>query len=111
MSTEARLQELADQLRNLLGCEAACLVLDCPDPALRHPLLDLFLSAASHFPVCFGSTALISLLDDEHVCAVCDLAVQTGHMQGINQCHLCAGDIVVHSLAIVPVERRAGLLG
>lgn len=111
MSTEARLQELADQLQNLLGCEAACLVLDCPDLALRHPLLDLFLSAASHLPVCFGTTALASLLDDEHVCAVCDLATQIGRVQSINQCHLCAGDTAVHSLAVVPVERRAGLLG
>ena len=44
---------LADQLHDLLGCGAVHLLLGCPEPQLRHPLLELFPS--NHYFAIGGS--------------------------------------------------------
>lgn len=38
---EISFQRLGRQVCELLDCHAACLLPGCPEPALRHPLLDL----------------------------------------------------------------------
>jgi len=42
VAAEVCFQDLARQVRSLLGCGAVNLFLGCPEPELRHPLLDLF---------------------------------------------------------------------
>ena len=111
MLADARLHKLAHQARNLLKCVAASLLLGCPDPKLRHPLLDRLLSNDYHYARSYGSTDLISLLRDERTRALCDMAVQTGHVQSLNHFHTHAGNTSVQSIAIAPLERPAGLLG
>jgi len=111
MSADAGLHNLAYQARNLLKCGAASLLLGCPEPELRHPLLDQFPSNGYHYTRCYGSADLISLLRDEQIRALCDMAVQTGHAQSLNHLQKRAGSISVQSIAIAPLDRPAGLLG
>lgn len=108
---EACFLELVLQARQLVDGEAACLVIDCPLPELRHPLLDLFPSLSLFSIQRYGSTELDALLENEGVRAVLDLAVQSGLIQSKNECRISVSNMEVRSLAVVPVEQPAGLLG
>lgn len=117
MSAEAGLHYLAHQARNLLKCQAASLLLGCPESALRHPLLDQMPSNDNYlknnnYPArCYGTPDLISLLRNERIRALCDMAMQSGQVQSLNHVHTRAGTITVHSIAVAPLERPAGFLG
>jgi len=111
MSANAELHNIAYRARNLLRCEAASLLLGCSDPALRHPLLNQFALNSHHQSRCYGSPDLISLLRDERIRALCDIAIQTARVQSLNHLHNRTGNIAVQSIAIAPLERPVGLLG
>src|SRR5579884_1994633 len=111
MSANAGLHNIAQQARNLLQCEAASLLLGCSDPSLRHPLLNQFALNSHHQSRCYGSPDLTSLLRDERIRALCDVAIQTGRVQTHNHLHNRAGNIAVQSIAVAPLERPTGLLG
>jgi signal transduction histidine kinase len=116
MSANAELHTIANQARNLLRCAAASLLLGCPDPDLRHPLLHQLTLNSHHHSILSDSEApnsahLISLLRHQRIRALCDIAMQTGRVQSLNHLHHHAGNIPVHSIAIAPLERPAGLLG
>lgn len=111
MSEQMYFHNLAHQVRDLLGCWAACLVLGCPDAELSHPLLDLFPPHAPGPVRSYGSPALAALLQNERVRAFYDVALQTGLVQGIDQCQVDIGGVVVQSIAVAPLERPAGALG
>ena len=109
MSAQLYFEQLTDQVRNLLGCEAVLLVLDSPEAALRHPLLERFLAA--NFDHCYGSTHLQALLDHERVRALCDAACQRGQMQSLNHCRISIDEQhLAQSLAVAPVESPEGIL-
>ncbi len=109
MSAQLYFQQLTVQVRNLLGCEAVLLVLDSPEAALRHPLLERF--QAANFDHCYGSPHLQALLDHECVRAVCDSACQRGQMQSLNHCRIAIDEQhLAQSLAIAPVEGPGGIL-
>jgi signal transduction histidine kinase len=108
---DAGFLELAQQFQRLLDCEAACLVLDCPVPELRHPLLDLFPSDLPSSFRYYGSTVLIPLLDEEPVQALLDLAIQAGQVLSSNDCRINIAGIDIRSFAVVPVEQSAGVPG
>ena len=108
---DAGFLELAQQFQRLLDCEAACLVLDCPVPELRHPLLDLFPSDLPSSFRYYGSTVLIPLLDEEPVQALLDLAIQAGQVLSSNDCRIYIAGIDIRSFAVVPVEQSVGVPG
>lgn len=118
MLPEAHFHNLARQVSELLNCGAVCLLLGCPEPELRHPLLKLFSFNGNCSMECYGSTELASLLDDERVCALSDLAVQRGQVQTLDQLQIALPFQMipqtaspVRSLAVVPLECPAGVLG
>src|SRR5438105_4937210 len=85
VSAEACFLTVARQVRNLVECDTVHLLLGCPEPALRHPLLkhistEDYLSAG-----CAGSSNAIALLQRERVRALCDGAIQTGRLHSIDQ--------------------------
>ena len=109
MSAQLYFQQLTDQVRNLLGCEAVLLVLDSPEAALCHPLLERF--PAENFDRCYGSPHLQALLDHECVRALCDSACQCGQMQSLNHCRIAIDEQhLAQSLAIAPIEGPGGIL-
>ncbi|HLG66178.1 MAG TPA: HAMP domain-containing sensor histidine kinase [Ktedonosporobacter sp.] len=110
MSTEMSLRNLANDARHLLDCGGAYLFLGCPEPTLRHPLLNLFYRQRRRTPHCYGSLAGPAPLYDERVCALYDMAVQTGLMWCIDRIML-PGMKNCGSMAAVPLERPQGILG
>ncbi len=101
MSAAASFHTLAGRVHHLLGCGSVHLLLGCSEPGLRHPLLELFPTNRYHY---IGDSAdIYAMLHDEHVRALCDMAIQTGQVQSSSQGHA--------TIAVAPLERPAGLLG
>lgn len=111
MLEEAHFQHVAWQIGELVGCDSVHLFLGCPEPELRHPLLNQF-SATDYSSAGYsGSSDDRSLLQHERIRALYDRALQTGQLQSIDQLHLFAGGTEVQSIAIGTFERPAGILG
>ncbi len=107
MSAAVHFLALAEQVHYLLGNGTVHLLLGCPEPQVRHPLLDLFPTNYYHYVG--GSPEINILLHDEHIRALCDMAIQTGNVQSSNQFQAYSGEVL--SIAAAPLERPAGLLG
>ena len=115
MVREARVLSLLEQGRQLLECQIAYFIPGCEDPTLRHPLLDVV--PENSWPVLMRGTLsathtrLAGLRMEEPVLAACDLAMQSGHIQVLN----ISGRLVerwrLQSIAALPLERPAGMLG
>src|SRR6266487_3388731 len=111
MSTEAWFSDVAQQMCSLVGCGWAYVFLGCQEPELRHPLLDL-LSATSYDRVAYvGTPADLALLQNEQVRALCDIAIQTGRIQSVTSRSLYTPGTEIQSVAVVPLERPAGVMG
>jgi signal transduction histidine kinase len=108
LEVETLAQSIVEQCQQLLECRLACLCLGCPESDLRHPALD-FLPGS--IPLRLSGSGARDIWDDERVCALRDLAIQSGHMQTFHQGLLVRPRERLHSLAVVPLERPAGLLG
>jgi len=111
MSVETHFYDLTCQVRDLIGCGTVNLLIGCPEPELRHPLLDLFPNNSYRYMGCDGMAGIDLLLVDERVCALCDLAVQSGQVQSANHVWLHFGDMPIQSIAAAPLERPGGVLG
>ncbi len=111
MLTEARLHDLAHHARNLLELEGSgvSLLLECPEPALRHPLLNMFASLAGRSSSCYGSLLDVALLSNERLWAWCDMAIQTGRY--CIYAPLPGEKGAAGSIAVAPLDRPAGVLG
>ncbi len=107
MSAAVHFLALEEQVHYLLGNGTVHLLLGCPEPQVRHPLLELFPTNYYHYVG--GSPDLNILLHDEHIRALCDMAIQTGKVQSSNQFQVHSGEVL--SIAAAPLERPAGLLG
>jgi signal transduction histidine kinase len=113
VSVEIPFHHLARQVCDLLDCHAAYLLPGCPVPELRHPLLDL-LSIFDYYPIGSycprGPVDVATLLQHEQLRALCDLAAQTGRIQSLAA--FPASDATpLQSIAVIPLEQPAGLLG
>jgi signal transduction histidine kinase len=108
---EADFQHVAQRISNLVGCDSVYLFFGCPVLELRHPLLNLFSAPNYCCAGYFGSSHDRALLQHECVRALCDVALQTGQVQSIDQLHLFTGGTKVQSIAVAPFERPAGVLG
>ncbi len=112
-----QLQHIARQLRQLIECDSVIVLLGCPEQDLRHPLLDdIPIATTSYYPAGHaGSVDDSALLQDEHVQALCDIAIQSGQIQrskSISECMLAdSGNCSLQSIAVAPLERPAGVLG
>jgi signal transduction histidine kinase len=111
VKAEGRYQHLTQQIFNLVGPGSVHLFLGCPDSQLRHPLLDLLSAPNYHSVACTGSPDTIPLLQNEHIRALCDLAIQTGQVQTVDQWQSYIYDNDHQSIAVAPLERPAGILG
>ncbi len=118
MSLDHYFQNISRQIYHLLECSSVHLLLGCPDVVLRHPLLDLctaISATATYTPVAFhGSNVSTAtyLEQDEYIRALCDTALQTGHIQSVNQFQSSfSQNAAINSVCIVPLERPAGILG
>lgn len=111
MSAETHFHNLVSQVRNLLDCGTVSLLIGCPEPELRHPLLDLFPINSYRYTESYGESNIDFLLKDEKVRALCDLAVQSGQVQSTSDIQMHFNDFSVKSIAVAPLEVRGGLLG
>ncbi len=101
--------DVAHQLRDLCGCGAVLLALDCPEAEPGHPLLQwLPLNDSARY---FGELQLLALLQNEQVRVVRDVALQSGQMRFTNDCRVVTGGLAAQSLAIAPLEVPAGIMG
>lgn len=108
---EISFQRLGRQVCELLDCHAACLLPGCPEPALRHPLLDLLPFVDDALPGLYRPCDPVdsaAFLRHPQLRALCDLAAQTGKVQRLA---IFPAAAPFQSLAILPLERPAGLLG
>lgn len=103
-----RFHELAQQVRDLLECDMAALLLGCHERGLRHPLLERIDADDYRLAGCDGADDGRALLEHERVRALCDLALQSGQFQ---TCSLLVDAYVWQSIAVLPLERPAGVLG
>jgi signal transduction histidine kinase len=112
MLIEARLREIVEQLQQIVVCGFVCFLPGCPELSMRHALLDFVPSTSI---VCVPAQAERLFLDtvccDEHIQALCDLALLSGRVSILNACHLRLEHWCISSLALVPVERPTGMLG
>lgn len=114
MLTEEHFAIITQRLQQLLDCEAACLILDGPDPGLCHPLLTLLPAASTDKPLsaaAYGSTDLAALLLDERIRACCDMAMQSGRTQCLDNCLFRIDRFDIQSVLVAPLERPMGMLG
>ncbi|MFL5693405.1 MAG: ATP-binding protein [Ktedonobacteraceae bacterium] len=111
MSVEARFSDVAQQMCSLVGCDWAYVFLGCQEPVLRHPLLDLLSTSGYDSVAWAGPPSGLALLQHEQIRVLCDVALQTGHIQTVASCSLATQSTVIHSLAVVPLERPAGVMG
>jgi signal transduction histidine kinase len=105
MPAETYLHRLVQRVRHLLECQAVVLLLECPDPLLRHPLLcHLPLSSRIYATNAFEQ----SLLDNPLIDALRDIAMQTGAIWRLDDS--CRYPVASNVL-IVPIESMHGMLG
>jgi signal transduction histidine kinase len=104
------LETLTRQVCQLQCGDAALLVIDCPAPELRHPLLSLLLSTTPADARMFGTLRLASFLDDEQARAACDIACQRGMIQHLSL-PIDAEQAATNHYAIAPLSSSAGILG
>lgn len=119
MLGDVEFQQIVQQVRNLVGCDSAQLFLGCPEPTLRHPLLMAWsISGTSYRAV--GRTGQrqtqeqvrnTDLLHNERILALCDVAIQSGRVQSFDNWQSQTERTPLRSVAIVPLERPAGVLG
>ena len=108
MLAEGYFHDVAQQVRELLSGGSVSLLLGCPESELRHPFLDMFPTNCFN---CYGMEAGDILLGNEYIRALCDLAIQSGQVQTNNHVQIHTSEMRAESVAIVPIERPAGLLG
>ncbi len=107
---EGLYRELERQVHDLLECDHVVLLLGCPEPVLRHPLVSGLDTVAHGYNGCYGELGSL-LLAEEWIRARCDLAIQTGRVQAKGQTHIQVEDQEIHSVAMAPLERPGGILG
>jgi len=110
ISAQDTLERMTWRVCRLICCDAALLVIDCPVPALRHPLLTLFPSTTLFTDRSYGSGHLASLMSLEPVRAASDIACQRGEVQYLSPSSFREWELVKH-IAIVPLSSAAGTLG
>ena len=110
MLPDHHFQDITRQICHLIECSSTHLLLGCPEVALRHPLLDLcaanvattYMSVASHGSNVSTATKLV---EDEYIRALCDTALQTGHIQSVNQFQFSSSqNAAIHSVCIVLIR-------
>lgn len=115
MERDAEVQAIVERVRQLLECQAACFIPGCSERALRHPLLDAW--PENSWPIIFSehpcSTGLClePALAQEPIQALCDLATQSGDMQVLHIGGPLLERVRLRSIAALPLERPAGILG
>lgn len=117
MEMNLRLQNLANRVRDVLGCSSVILLLECSDPILRHPLVSSLPTNNAFMPHmwrCRQNKQLMPLLHDERIRAVYDMALQTSLMWCIDSIHIqhpSIKDDTVYSIVVAPLERPDGIIG
>src|SRR6266487_3147103 len=116
VSIDHHFQHIIRQICELVECNSAHLLLGCSELELRHPLLDLYSATPTTYSVIAScgpsSSDSTLLLQSEQILALCDSAMQTGHIQSINQLQAYTPqNTAIQSICIVPLERPAGMLG
>lgn len=120
MSSRTTFEGIAERVQQLVCCDAALLVVECPVPEWSHPLLSLLPATLPSALRRYGTMAAMdgmeaqALLHDEALRALCDIACRSGRVQFLNSpvddegAHLRRPSF--HS-AIAPVDSSAGLMG
>lgn len=119
MLGDVEFQQIVQQVRNLVGCDLAQLFLGCPEPTLCHPLLAAWSISGTGYRA-VGRTGQsqtqiqwqnADLLHNERILALCDVAIQSGKVQSLDNWQLQTERMPLRSVAVVPLERPAGVLG
>lgn len=112
MLIETRLLAIAEQLQQLVSCNFACFLPGSTETSLSHPLLDFLPNIPN---VCTDAQLEHIFLDavwsNEHIQALCDRALVSGHVQVWPACWLQLEQWCLRSLVCVPIERPAGVFG
>jgi signal transduction histidine kinase len=115
MIREVPAQGIVEQFQQILECDGVCLMLGCLDPDLRHPLLNFWQTENAMSVVCASGLFAVDqwedMLKNEHIRGLCDLAMQSGRMQVLEGSRPFLGCWRVQSVAAMPLEQSAGVLG
>jgi signal transduction histidine kinase len=111
MAVDVRVNKLIKHVQDLLCCDGISLFLGCSDPALSHPLLRQrsYEGLDASFVCATTLGYMLSSYDDEHIKALCDLAVQSGGMWSFERIPLEKQG--TGSVAVWPLENSEGILG
>jgi signal transduction histidine kinase len=106
-----RFHEVMRQVQHLLGCGSAHVILGCPIPELRHPLLDK-LSVVGYSVVAESGTVRgDALLQHEHIRALCDVSLYKGHLSASSAMQWTIDGVHINSIAAAPLEISTGVSG
>ena len=112
---DVEFQQVVQQVRNLIGCDSVQLFLGCTEPTFRHPLLATCSMAGKGYRAVGGTgqghMQNADLLRNERIRALCDVAIQTGKVQSLDNWRLHMEKTRLRSIAVVPLEQPAGVLG
>jgi signal transduction histidine kinase len=114
LSPRTNFEAIAERVRQLVCCNAALFVLDCPVPDRSHPLLSLqqeLLPASHRWYGTHGLTEVEALLQAEPLRALRDIACRSGRIRYLNQQASGEGEHARRHIAVVPVECSEGLPG
>ncbi len=96
-------------VRQLLGCGAVLLVLNCPEAESSHPLLQWLPDTDT--ARLYGASELLAMFQDEQVRALRDIVCQRGQMRFINEPRMVANGLLAENVAIAPLAYPAGIAG
>jgi signal transduction histidine kinase len=100
---------VAHAVRELTGCGAVLLALQCPEADLGHPLLQWLPDGDDARS--YGSTELLNLFEHERVRALRDVACHSGQVRFLNERLHTARGLLAHSVAIAPLLSLSGIVG
>ncbi len=103
MNIEASLHAIAQRVHALLECTSVTVSLVSP-PVYSHPLLNLLMNDEE-----FEGCPSFNMLPPVQILVANTMRERT--MQHDNNCDLRCYDMMMRSIAVVPIERPAGLLG
>lgn len=108
MLADRRLQDVMQQVRHLLSCGSVHIVLGCPVPELRHPLLNQLSISGYTVVLDSGEISGASLLRHEHMRALCDVSLYKGHLCASSAMQWSIDGASIHSIAVAPLEVAPG---
>ena len=111
MLVKTSLRDIAGQVRQLLSCASVHVILGCPVPEFQHTLFDRQPLARLTVVAEDGAPIGDTLLRNEQVRALCDIAIYKGQLSALHGESRYGANSELTSIAAAPLETPSGVIG